>query len=137
MHVICRASCKLPGCLGGVCPGLHPSHGTITPGLIAKWLAVWIEDRLYRVPHVMLSFVGPIADSMAAAASSLGSQERPRATPFCGGSEFLVEVAPRGTDAAPALDIAAASMQQAGIAGSVGPWLAHSALLIPLPFCRQ
>lgn len=56
---------------------------------------------------------------MTAAAASLGSQERARATSFCGGSEFLVEVAPRGTDAEPALGIAAASLQQAGIAGMV------------------
>lgn len=56
---------------------------------------------------------------MTAAAASLGSQERARATAFCGGSEFLVEVAPRGTDAEPALGIAAASMQQAGIGGMV------------------
>lgn len=59
---------------------------------------------------------------MAAAAASLGSEERARATAFCGGSEFLVEVAPRGTDAEPALSIAAASMQQAGISGMVGPF---------------
>ncbi|KAK9866018.1 hypothetical protein WJX84_007566 [Apatococcus fuscideae] len=58
---------------------------------------------------------GPIAECMAAAAAKLGSADRPRATAFCGGTEFLVEIAPRGSDAEPALDIATTSLQQSGI----------------------